>query len=126
MARITVIDDDPEMRSFVEQILWSGGHDVITADEGKVGLAFSRTAPVDLLITDLVMPGMHGVETIRRFRKEFTGVPIIAMSGNSNLANILDTAIRLGAVKTLQKPFQAEELLTLVKALLPAPPAAPA
>jgi DNA-binding response OmpR family regulator len=126
MARITVIDDDPEMRSFVEQILLSGGHDVITAAEGKVGLAFSRTAAVDLLITDLVMRGMHGAETIRRFRKEFTGVPIIAMSGNSNLANILDMAIGLGAVKILQKPFQADELLKLVKSMLPAPPVAPA
>jgi DNA-binding response OmpR family regulator len=81
---------------------------------------------VDLLITDLVMPGMHGVETIRRFRKEFPGVPIIAMSGNSNLANILDKAIRLGAVKTLQKPFQADELLALVRSLLPTAPVGPA
>ena len=124
MARIIVIDDDPEMRALLEQSLWSAGYDVFTADEGRIGLAFSRTAPVDLLITDLVMPGMEGMETIRRFRKEFPGVPIIAISGNHNIGNALDTAIRLGAVKTLAKPFQLDELLALVKAVLPVPPAA--
>ena len=126
MARIMVIDDDPQMRALLEQVLWSARYEVITADEGRVGLAFSRTAPVDLLITDLVMPGMEGMETIQRFRKEFPGVPIIAMSGNPNLGDILATAQLLGAVKTLAKPFQMGELLALVKAVLPVAPAAPA
>ena len=121
MARIIVIDDDPEIRSLIEQTLLSAGFDVFTADEGRIGLAFSRTAPVDLLITDLVMPGMEGMETIRRFRRELPGVPIIAISGNPNLGNVLDTAIRLGAVKTLAKPFLAEELLTLVDSVLVQP-----
>jgi DNA-binding response OmpR family regulator len=126
MARIIVIDDDTEMRALLAQALLSAGYDVFAADEGKLGLAFSRTAPVDLLITDLVMPGMEGMETIRRFRKEFPGVPIIAISGNPNLGNILATAIRLGAVRTLAKPFQLNDFLALVKAVLPAPPATPA
>ena len=121
MARIVVIDDDPEMRSVLEETLLSAGHDVFTADEGRLGLAFSRTAPVDLLITDLVMPGMEGMETIRKFRREFPGVPIIAISGNPNLGNVLDTAIRLGAVKTLAKPFQGAELLELVSSVLGQP-----
>ena len=123
MARIIVIDDDPEIRAMLEQALWSAGHEVLTADDGKMGLALCRAAPVDLLITDLVMPGMEGMETIRTFRREFHGIPIIAMSGNANLGNVLDTAIRLGAVKTLSKPFQQDELLALVKAVLPPPPA---
>jgi CheY-like chemotaxis protein len=75
MARIIVIDDDLEMRSLLEHVLWSAGYDVMTADEGRRGLAFCRTTRVDLLITDLVMPGMEGMETIRRFRKEFPGIP---------------------------------------------------
>src|SRR5438093_832690 len=96
MARIIVIDDDPEMRAMLEQALWSANHEVFTADEGKLGLSFSRTASVDLLITDLVMPGMEGMETIRRFRKEFPKVPIIAISGHPNLGNVLDTGIPCG------------------------------
>jgi DNA-binding response OmpR family regulator len=95
----------------------------MTADEGRIGLAFCRAARVDLLITDLVMPGMEGMETIRRFRNEFTGVPIIAISGNPNVGNVLDTAVRLGAVRTLAKPFLPQELLEVVKAVLTAPAA---
>ena len=91
---------------------------MVMVAEGKIGLAYSRVSKVDLLITDLVMPGMEGMETIRRFRKEFAGVPIIAMSGKPNLGNVLDTAIRLGAVRTLAKPFQPAELLNLVRNVL--------
>ena len=120
-----VIDDDPEMRAMLEQALWSASYDVLTADEGRIALAFSRAAPVDLVITDLVMPGMEGMETIRRFRREFPQVPIIAISGNTKLGNVLDAAHHLGAVRTLAKPFQRDELLALVRAVLPQPPAAP-
>ena len=123
MARIIVIDDDPGMRSILEQMLWSAGHDVLTADEGRLGLAFSRAAPVHLLITDLFMPGMEGVETIRRFSLEFPGVPIIAMSGDSNLSGILAEAKLTSLVNTVTKPFRPVELLALIKAMLPAVPA---
>ena len=125
MARIIVVDDDPAIRTIIAETLRGKGHDVMTADEGRIGLALARNAPVDLLITDLVMPGMEGMETIRRFHKEFPGVPIIAISGKGDLGNVLDTAIRLGAVKTLAKPFLIPELLALVEAVLPASPAAP-
>ena len=118
MARIMVIDDDPEMRSLLEQVLWSDGHDVITAEEGKTGLACSQAGGIELLVTDLVMPGMEGMETIRRFRKEFAGVPIIAISGNFNLGNVLDTAHRLGATRTLSKPFQPAEFVAVVRSVL--------
>ncbi len=120
-----VIDDDPEMRAMLEQALWSDSYEVLTADEGRIALAFSRAAPVDLVITDLVMPGMEGMETIRRFRREFPQVPIIAISGNAKLGNVLEAAHHLGAVRTLAKPFQRDELLALVRAVLPQPPAAP-
>jgi DNA-binding response OmpR family regulator len=121
MARIIVIDDDPEMRAAMEQVLSSAGFEVLTADDGRKGLALSRGAPVDLVITDLVMPGMEGIETIRKFHREFPGVPIIAMTGNPNLGNMLLTAIRLGAGRTLAKPFHPDELLALVKDVLQSP-----
>ena len=67
------------------------------------------------------MPGMEGMETIRRFRREFPEVPIIAISGNRTLGNVLEAAHQLGAVRTLAKPFQPDELLAMVQAILPAP-----
>jgi len=120
MSRIIVLDDDPEITSLVGHALRAEGYQVFTADDGRVGLSSAHYTPVDLLITDLVMPGMEGIETIRRFRREFPKIPIIAISGNPNVGCALDTAIRLGAVRTLSKPFQTDELLAIVKAVLPA------
>ncbi|MEY2409677.1 MAG: hypothetical protein QOF48_2347 [Verrucomicrobiota bacterium] len=118
MARIIVIDDDPGMRSVLEQVLWSAGHDVLTAEEGRLGLAVSRLAPVDLLITDMLMPGMDGIETVRRFREEFFGVPIVVISGNPDLAQVFSGANSLPMVKTLAKPFTPGELLAMVGDIL--------
>jgi len=119
MSRIIVLDDDREITSLVGDALRSEGYEVFTADDGRIGLSSAHYTPVDLLITDLVMPGMEGIETIRRFRREFPRIPIIAISGNPNVGSALDTAIRLGAVRTLSKPFQPQELVELVKSVLP-------
>src|SRR6185436_778074 len=125
MSRIIVLDDDPEITSLVGEALTSEGHDVFTADDGRIGLSSAHYTPVDLLITDLVMPGMEGIETIRRFRREFPRIPVIAISGNPHVGSALDTAIRLGAVKSLSKPFQPDELMAMVKAVLRVSPEDP-
>ncbi|MEY2411298.1 MAG: hypothetical protein QOF48_3968 [Verrucomicrobiota bacterium] len=119
MARIIIIDDDPHISGLIAQALLGAGYVVNVANEGASGMELCRSLPVDLLITDLVMPGMEGMETIRRFHKEFPLIPIIAISGLLHLGNVLDTAKLLGAVKTLAKPFKVEELLSIVKTLVP-------
>ena len=115
MPQIIVIDDDLGMRVLLEKTLSSAGHDVFTTHEGNVGLAYARVATVDLLITDLIMPGMEGMETIKKFRSEFVGVPIIAISGDHDL---LKSTRHLSALNTLPKPFQPSRLLELVKDIL--------
>jgi DNA-binding response OmpR family regulator len=125
-ARILVIDDDPEVRATLGQTLTAAGHQILLAEDGGKGLQLHRATPANLVITDLVMPGTEGLETIRAFRNEFPKVPIIAISGRPDMGNILEVARRLGAVRTLEKPFQPDELLALVGAVLQATLSEPA
>jgi DNA-binding NtrC family response regulator len=114
MARILVIDDDPDMRVMVEQTLKSGGHEVILAADGRQGVEQYRACLADVVITDLYMPNQEGLETIRELRSGFANVGIIAMSGWPTAPTMLPIAQKLGAVKILQKPFLAEELIAAV------------
>src|SRR5271167_263239 len=101
MARILVIDDDPDMRAMLEQTLKSAGHEVILAADGREGVLRHGTSPADLVITDIYMPKQDGLETIREFRRRFPKVSIIAMSGRALAATMLSIAQDLGAVAVL-------------------------
>ncbi|SRR6266852_1249862 len=114
MARILVIDDDPDMRAMLEQTLKSAGHEIALAADGKEGVEQYRANPADLVVTDLYMPNQEGLETITELRKRFPEVVIIAMSGRATAGTMLSIAQKLGAVEILQKPFVAVELLTAV------------
>jgi CheY-like chemotaxis protein len=115
MAKILVIDDQPEVRALIAEILVTAGHEVMTAPDGRMGLElFAHHRPV-LVITDLLIPGISGLEIIGRLRQE-PSVKVIAISGSS--VGNLDAARRFGAAVTLRKPFGANELLTTVGHLL--------
>jgi CheY-like chemotaxis protein len=108
MARILVIDDEPDIRTFLEEILECAGHEVILAADGREGVRQHCTSPADLLITDLFMPNQEGLETIREFRTRFPEVAIIAMSGKAAALTMLSVAQKFGAVGVLHKPFAAD------------------
>jgi len=110
MARILVIDDEPDIRTFLEEILESAGHEVILAADGREGVRQHCTSPADLLITDLFMPNQEGLETIREFRARFPEVAIIAMSGKAAALTMLSVAQKFGAVGVLHKPFAAARI----------------
>jgi DNA-binding NtrC family response regulator len=114
MARILVIDDDGDMRMLLEQTLGSAGHEVMAARDGKEGVRQFRAAPARLVITDLFMPNQEGLETIIQLRKDFPGLPIIAMSGRTGASTMLSVARRLGAIGILEKPFEADQLMRAV------------
>ena len=126
MARILVIEDEAEMRELLRQTLESAAHEVRLALDGEEALRLHRAVSAQLVITDIFMPGKEGLETIRAFRREFPQVPVIAISGQPALGNALDVARRLGAVKTLAKPFHPPELLALVESVLRTHSARPA
>jgi CheY-like chemotaxis protein len=114
MARILVIDDDPDTRAMLEQILKSAGYEVILAADGREGVMRHRTSPADLVITDLYMPIQDGFETIRELRSCFPEVAIIAMSGKPDTGTMLAIAQNVAAVGILRKPFVADELIAAV------------
>jgi DNA-binding response OmpR family regulator len=120
MALILIIDDDPAILRMMTRILRSAGHDPITAADGRDGLKVVAERGPDLVITDIIMPGMEGIETIIELRRVAPTIKILAMSGshNTGLVDFLDAARKLGADSTLHKPFQKAELLEAVRAIL--------
>jgi CheY-like chemotaxis protein len=124
MARILVIDDNPDVRTLVSDILGKDGHEVLEAPDGARGIEVQRASPVALVITDILMPEKEGLETIVVLKKEFPALKIIAMSGSGKRARSqghLLAAQQVGADVILRKPFPPSLLLESVRALLQAP-----
>jgi DNA-binding response OmpR family regulator len=121
--KILIIDDDVLLRRTVARILVADGHDVVTAPDGSRGIALFHQERPQMVITDIVMPGQEGIETIIALRRTDTPVKIIAISGHD--AEMLETARLIGADDTIEKPFRAHELVSRVRALGEAPIALP-
>lgn len=123
MARILVVDDDPAIRSVVRRALALDGHEVREAATGKAALAVFRADPVDLVVTDLYMPDMGGLEFTRHLAKEYVGTKIVAMSGGAvqQPSEALAVVGRPGAVATLIKPFSIAQLRAVVSRALGEP-----
>jgi CheY-like chemotaxis protein len=115
MAKILVIDDYPELREPLAEVLMDAGHDVITASDGSIGLALYAVYHPALVITDLELPGLSGLAVVERLSQE-PGLKIIVISGSS-LDN-LERALQLGAAVTLPKPFHRTQLLAAVRQLV--------
>ncbi|MGD9616315.1 MAG: response regulator [Alphaproteobacteria bacterium] len=126
MADIVVIDDEPRYRRLITQVLTGAGHEVRQAGDGAEGLAMCLQRTPQLVITDLVMPRMEGIETILQLTRERPGVAVLAISGAEPAAVYLRAATALGAAASLSKPFTVDQLLTAVDGLLAADRTIPA
>jgi CheY-like chemotaxis protein len=115
-----VIDDEELIRELVKEMLEAEGYVVSTAANGKEGVRLYRKELSDLIITDIFMPEMEGLETIRELQRGSPNVKIIAISGGGEkgMLSFLSYAKRFGALRTLEKPFSRQELLTTVRELL--------
>ena len=118
--RILVIDDDDLVRETVRSILESAGFQVVGAADGRQGTRLYRSDPVDLVITDILMPVMEGFETIRELRKIDANAKIIAVSGGgrTSATDFLGMAKKLGADRVIAKPFRPADLIDAVLAVL--------
>ena len=108
-ATVLVVDDEPSMREMLSIMLKREGYDVLLADGGKAAVDILRRRPVDLLISDIKMPDMSGVEVLREAKEIRQGVVGILMTGYKSTES-LQSALRLGAVEYLDKPFDTELL----------------
>ena len=111
--RILVIEDNGELRNLVRLALEGAGHDVVTASHGQEALGYLNGHKVDVVLTDLFMPEMDGIEVIAALRRQFPGVRIVAMSGRPGV-DYLSVAKELGAARILRKPFVMDDLLSAV------------
>jgi CheY-like chemotaxis protein len=116
LARILVIDDEEVVRDLLTAVLGEAGHEVTTAEDGAAGVARYREQACDLVITDILMPVMDGLEVIRELRGQGATVGIMATAAVGDRA--LDDARLAGADKTLPKPFSIDHLLDEVSRLL--------
>jgi CheY-like chemotaxis protein len=124
MPRILLIDDDDLVRESLQAQLEAAGHEVVQAAHGGEGLTEFTHGRFDVVVTDILMPTVEGLETIKRMRVLDPGVAIIAMSGgarslmDSSSANtridVLKFAGTFGATRTLNKPFTRAELLQAI------------
>jgi DNA-binding response OmpR family regulator len=115
MATILVIDDQAPIRALLRVALEGAGHEVLEASNGRLGLELYREKSADLVITDIVMPEMDGLEMILELTRNFLNVKVIAMSGGLESEGQLRVAKLLGARQTFQKPLDMEELLSAVR-----------
>jgi DNA-binding NtrC family response regulator len=123
VPRILIIDDDEPIRKVLCEILTRAGYEVIQAKCGREGIQQYSRAPVDLVITDIVMPDGEGLETIRKLRSSHPDLKIFAMSGAALTIqlDILRLAETFGAVQTFEKPFHLNEILNAVRKEVPLP-----
>lgn len=120
MARIVLAEDEAALRNNLARYLASLGHEVRTASDGNQAMAELDASPADVLVTDINMPDMDGIEILSALRKRGSGLPVIAISGGGQFDKqlLLSSATMLGAVLTLQKPFALDELRMALERVL--------
>lgn len=123
MATILVIDDDELVRTTIQFALEEEGHQVFLARDGREGVRMFSQQPVDLVITDILMPEQEGIETIQMLIRERPEVRVIAISGGGQRggADYLRMAKDFGAADVLAKPFSLNELSNVVSRCLTSP-----
>jgi DNA-binding response OmpR family regulator len=124
MARILVVDDDKSVGAAIKMVLEVSGFEVTHVVDGASGIEEFKAGDFAVIMVDLFMPGIDGLETIRAFRQINSRAPIIAISGfmsrngRGEAPDFLDMATKLGATTSLPKPFRPRELIDAVQSCL--------
>lgn len=121
MAKILVIDDEEQIRDFLKTMLEIENHSVLEAQDGEQGLNILAKSPIDLVITDILMPNKEGFETIMEIQEKYPQIKIIAISGGGlhlDPDKYLNMAKLLNVVDVLRKPFERIELIKIINRLL--------
>ncbi|MDY7574824.1 response regulator [Actimicrobium sp. CCI2.3] len=122
MAHILVVEDDLQFRQMLVHMLVKDGHEVTIASNGMEAMRWLDTIQPDLILTDILMPQMDGVEIILALSQSSKDIPIIAMSGGRRAISSqfnLESASLLGVKEVLTKPFSHADLRRVIGAMLP-------
>lgn len=122
MPRILVIEDDPVMLEFMRIVLQETGYEVETAEGGVEGMKAIERTDLDLVVTDIYMPDMDGLEIVREIKARFPDLKTLAMTsgGSHDNVSVLIVAEVFGADASLKKPFSKDELTDCVERTLAA------
>lgn len=116
MARILIVEDDPLLAASLKRALGYEGHDITIAGDGLTALDLARHRPPDLILLDLMLPGMDGIEVCRRLR-DSSDLPILMLTARDGVADRVH-GLDSGADDYLVKPFAHEELMARIRTLL--------
>ena len=108
--RVLVIEDSPDLTAYLRTALESNGYEVLTAKNGREALGYLNGHPVDMVLSDIFMPEMDGIETIAALRRKLPDVKVVAISGRPGV-DYLTVTRELGVTRTLRKPFGIDELI---------------
>ncbi|MFC3675426.1 response regulator [Ferrovibrio xuzhouensis] len=119
-ATILIIDDNADLGMVLRAHLQGAGYRPLVVDGARAGLALIEAGEIDLVITDILMPEVDGIELVRSVKRRWPDLPVIAMSGGGQIAarDLLDMIGQLGADHVLQKPVRRSDLLAAVEAQL--------
>ena len=121
MANILIVDDNDEFREMLRKVLEKDGHTVSEAHDGKEGIKIYKEHPADLIMLDILMPEIDGIQTMFELKRDFDNVRFIIMSGGgeyTDAESYLSDARALSNQKTLSKPFTREELTAAIDEVL--------
>jgi DNA-binding NtrC family response regulator len=123
MIRVLVVDDDDAFRQTVCDLLANGDFEILSAESGAKSFAVLRNQPVDIVLTDIVMPDEDGLEIVRKINKMNPAPKIVAMSGGGRIAatDYLKMAKLMGASATIPKPFKQQQLVDLLQQVFSSP-----
>jgi len=116
-ARLLIVDDEPSARSGLERLLRQDGYEVDVADGGEAAIAIASERPPDVVLTDLKMPNMDGVELLQRLRQQDPDLPVIVITASGDVASAV-RAMRVGAEDYLTKPVDFDALTVAIERAL--------
>lgn len=119
MAKVLLVEDDELVRYSLTELLEEAGHQVFARENGFKIIEYVECNPVDIVLTDIVMPEVDGIEVLTAMRKSFPDLPVVAMSGGGRIsgADYLQMAEMIGAKRTIPKPVKPDVLLDAVAEL---------
>lgn len=114
MSKILVVDDEQGIREVLSGILEDEGHEVFAVEDGIEGLQLLKTEPIDLVLLDVWLPNMGGIDVLKRIKTDYPETQVIIISGHGNI-DLAVKAVKLGAFDFMEKPLSLEKVVTLVK-----------
>src|SRR6056297_2582139 len=114
MSRVLVIDDEAGIRQILSEIITDEGHTAFNAADGIEGLSLLNQEPVDVVLLDVWLPNMGGIDVLKKIKEDYPRIEVIIISGHANI-DMAVSAVKLGAFDFLEKPLSLERVVTLIR-----------